>query len=108
MACGGVCICLFLRLLSHDSFNLVRIGWKVVHNDVFRPPEQRLLLSVLIGSGVQVLATSLILCLCGVLGIFGPYYPVCYIHALCMYLFVLLEKKKIKKEQMHIANVCHS
>ena len=29
-------------------------GWKLVHGDIFRPPKQRLLLSVLVGSGVQI------------------------------------------------------
>jgi transmembrane 9 superfamily protein 2/4 len=29
-------------------------GWKLVHGDVFRPPKQTLLLSVLLGSGSQL------------------------------------------------------
>lgn len=29
-------------------------GWKLVHGDVFRAPKQRLLLSVLVGSGIQI------------------------------------------------------
>ena len=29
-------------------------GWKLVHGDVFRPPRKGMMLSVLVGSGVQV------------------------------------------------------
>lgn len=29
-------------------------GWKLVHGDVFRPPRKGMLLSVLLGAGVQV------------------------------------------------------
>ena len=29
-------------------------GWKLVHADVFRPPPQRMLLSVLLGNGAQI------------------------------------------------------
>lgn len=35
-------------------------GWKLVHGDVFRPPQRPLLLSVLVGSGVQVVSMTLI------------------------------------------------
>lgn len=35
-------------------------GWKLVHGDVFRPPRKRMLLAVLLGSGVQVLFMALI------------------------------------------------
>jgi transmembrane 9 superfamily protein 2/4 len=30
-------------------------GWKLVHGDVFRPPRKGMMLSVLIGSGTQIL-----------------------------------------------------
>ncbi len=33
-------------------------GWKLVHGDVFRPPQHEMLLSVFVGNGVQVCATS--------------------------------------------------
>lgn len=36
-------------------------GWKLVHGDVFRPPKNRMLLSVLCGTGVQIFAMFLIL-----------------------------------------------
>lgn len=35
-------------------------GWKLVHGDVFRPPRKGMLLSVFVGSGVQVLAMTII------------------------------------------------
>jgi transmembrane 9 superfamily protein 2/4 len=35
-------------------------GWKLVHGDVFRPPRKGMLLSVFVGSGVQVLAMTVI------------------------------------------------
>ena len=35
-------------------------GWKLVHGDVFRPPRKGMLLSVLLGSGVQVLCMAVI------------------------------------------------
>ncbi len=35
-------------------------GWKLVHGDVFRPPNRPMLLSVLIGSGVQVLGMTVV------------------------------------------------
>lgn len=33
-------------------------GWKLVHGDVFRPPQRPMLLSVLIGSGAQITAMT--------------------------------------------------
>lgn len=35
-------------------------GWKLVHGDVFRPPRKGMLLSVLLGSGVQVFFMTLV------------------------------------------------
>jgi transmembrane 9 superfamily protein 2/4 len=35
-------------------------GWKLVHGDVFRPPRKGMLLSVWVGSGVQVFLMALI------------------------------------------------
>lgn len=33
-------------------------GWKLVHGDVFRPPQRRMLLSVLVGNGIQIVAMT--------------------------------------------------
>jgi len=35
-------------------------GWKLVHGDVFRPPRKGMLLSVLLGSGVQMFFMTLV------------------------------------------------
>jgi len=47
-------------------------GWKLVHGDVFRPPNRPMLLSVLIGSGVQVLGMTMITMIFAVLGFLSP------------------------------------
>lgn len=47
-------------------------GWKLVHGDVFRPPSSPMLLSVSVGSGVQVLAMSVITMAFAVLGFLSP------------------------------------
>ena len=40
-------------------------GWKLVHGEVFRPPRRRMLLSVAVGSGMQLVAMSgVTLCEC--------------------------------------------
>jgi len=47
-------------------------GWKLVHGDVFRPPSHPMLLSVSVGSGVQVLAMAVITMIFAVLGFLSP------------------------------------
>jgi len=47
-------------------------GWKLVHGDVFRPPNRPMLLSVLIGSGVQVVGMTLVTMIFAVLGFLSP------------------------------------
>jgi len=47
-------------------------GWKLVHGDVFRPPSRPMLLSVLVGTGVQVFAMSVITMIFAVLGFLSP------------------------------------
>jgi transmembrane 9 superfamily protein 2/4 len=48
-------------------------GWKLVHGDVFRPPQSSpLLLSVFVGSGVQILAMTLVLMVFALLGFLSP------------------------------------
>mmetsp|Transcript_32780 Transcript_32780/g.53178 ORF Transcript_32780/g.53178 Transcript_32780/m.53178 type:complete len:655 (+) Transcript_32780:51-2015(+) len=47
-------------------------GWKLVHGDVFRPPNNAMLLSVLVGTGCQVFGMSLITLLFAVLGFLSP------------------------------------
>jgi len=47
-------------------------GWKLVHGDVFRPPNHPLMLSVLIGSGVQVFGMTMVTMIFAVLGFLSP------------------------------------
>lgn len=47
-------------------------GWKLVHGDVFRPPKAPMLLSVLVGSGVQVFMMALLTLIFAVLGFLSP------------------------------------
>lgn len=47
-------------------------GWKLVHGDVFRPPAMPLFLSVLVGSGAQVLSMALAVLIFAVLGFLSP------------------------------------
>ncbi|CAF0876366.1 unnamed protein product [Adineta ricciae] len=47
-------------------------GWKLVHGDVFRPPQKGMLLSVLIGNGVQIGIMSLITLIFACLGFLSP------------------------------------
>ncbi|CAK9821413.1 Transmembrane 9 superfamily member 2 [Anthophora retusa] len=47
-------------------------GWKLVHGDVFRPPRKGMLLSVLLGSGVQVFYMTLVTLAFACLGFLSP------------------------------------
>lgn len=39
-------------------------GWKMIHADVFRPPNHRMLLCVLLGTGAQIMCmTAVTLCI---------------------------------------------
>mmetsp|Transcript_1017 Transcript_1017/g.4352 ORF Transcript_1017/g.4352 Transcript_1017/m.4352 type:complete len:641 (-) Transcript_1017:1261-3183(-) len=55
-------------------------GWKLVHGDVFRPPQQyRLLLCVLLGSGAQVLVCMFVTIWFAAMGFLSPAYRGSYI-----------------------------
>ncbi|XP_017469152.1 PREDICTED: transmembrane 9 superfamily member 2-like [Rhagoletis zephyria] len=47
-------------------------GWKLVHGDVFRPPRKGMLLSIFLGSGVQVTFMTLITLAFACLGFLSP------------------------------------
>jgi len=47
-------------------------GWKLVHGDVFRPPERAALLAVYVGTGVQVLGMTVVTMLFAVFGFLSP------------------------------------
>lgn len=79
----GVVAMIMMRTLHKDisSYNEMQTleeaqeesGWKLVHGDVFRPPaESPMLLSVLAGSGIQILAMTLCTMVCAVFGLTSP------------------------------------
>jgi transmembrane 9 superfamily protein 2/4 len=47
-------------------------GWKLVHGDVFRPPQKAGLLSVYVGTGVQLIGMSLVTMMFAALGFLSP------------------------------------
>ncbi|KAI7885291.1 hypothetical protein K492DRAFT_141962 [Lichtheimia hyalospora FSU 10163] len=47
-------------------------GWKLVHGDVFRPPTHPMLLSVLVGSGMQLVAMTGLVLVFAILGFLSP------------------------------------
>ncbi|KAK4373004.1 hypothetical protein RND71_008388 [Anisodus tanguticus] len=47
-------------------------GWKLIHGDVFRPPENSCLLCVHVGTGVQVFGMSLVTMIFALLGFLSP------------------------------------
>lgn len=47
-------------------------GWKLIHGDVFRPPAVSGLLSVLVGSGAQILVMAAVTLLFALLGFLSP------------------------------------
>jgi len=79
----GVVAMIMLRTLHKDisSYNEMQTleeaqeesGWKLVHGDVFRPPSYSpMLLSVLAGSGVQILAMTVCTMVCALFGLTSP------------------------------------
>ena len=56
--------------MSHGVFD--ETGWKLVHGDVFRPPTNFFLLTVLLGSGVQLFCTILVVLVLTCLNILSP------------------------------------
>ena len=79
----GVVAMIMLRTLHKDisSYNEMQTleeaqeesGWKLVHGDVFRPPTYSpMLLSVLAGSGIQILAMTICTMGCALLGLTSP------------------------------------
>lgn len=47
-------------------------GWKLVHGDVFRPPRRFMLLSVLLGSGAQIVIMAAATMIFAALGFLSP------------------------------------
>ncbi|XP_006812572.1 transmembrane 9 superfamily member 4-like [Saccoglossus kowalevskii] len=47
-------------------------GWKLVHGDVFRPPQKKMLLSSVLGAGVQIFCMALITIVVAMFGMLSP------------------------------------
>lgn len=62
----------FHRYNSMDAEEAEETGWKLVHGDVFRPPSHPMLLSIFVGSGVQILGMLAVTILFAVLGFLSP------------------------------------
>ncbi|EGG19796.1 TM9 protein A [Cavenderia fasciculata] len=63
----------FRRYNSIDaSEEAEETGWKMIHGDVFRPPSRPMLLSVLVGSGVQVFTMCFTTMIFAILGFMSP------------------------------------
>ncbi|XP_017785554.1 PREDICTED: transmembrane 9 superfamily member 2 [Nicrophorus vespilloides] len=79
---SGMVAMILLRTLHKDiaRYNQIdsgedaqeEFGWKLVHGDVFRPPRKGMLLSVMLGSGVQVLCMTLVTLAFACLGFLSP------------------------------------
>ncbi|XP_078041739.1 transmembrane 9 superfamily protein member 2 [Augochlora pura] len=79
---SGMVAMIMLRTLHKDiaRYNQIEsgedaqeeFGWKLVHGDVFRPPRKGMLLSVLLGSGIQVFCMTLVTLAFACLGFLSP------------------------------------
>ncbi len=56
-------------------------GWKLVHGDVFRPPSHPMALSVLIGSGVQIIGMTVITM--GIVSVYIPCVMLTFLVSIC-------------------------
>ena len=73
---------ILMRSLSRDisRYNAIDMtedvqedfGWKLVHAEVFRPPRQPMLLSILVGSGSQLVAMAAVTLVFALLGFLSP------------------------------------
>merc|ERR1712137_114303 len=76
---SGMVAMIMMRALHSDIRNYrdmepqeEETGWKLVHGDVFRPPPFRIVLSVLLGSGIQIFAMVVITLIFALLGFLSP------------------------------------
>lgn len=53
-------------------------GWKLVHGDVFRSPQNLVLLSALVGTGAQLALLVLIVIILAIVGMLYVGYVTCY------------------------------
>merc|ERR1711871_1482495 len=65
-------------------------GWKLVHGDVFRPPRfSPMILSVMVGTGLQLLAMTCITMVCALGGLMSPAHRGTLLTSICL-LFVFM------------------
>ncbi|ELT97770.1 hypothetical protein CAPTEDRAFT_180051 [Capitella teleta] len=79
---SGMVAMIMLRTLHKDiaRYNQIdnsedaqeEFGWKLVHGDVFRPPRKGMLLSILLGCGVQIFFMSMITLVFACMGFLSP------------------------------------
>ena len=55
-----------------DDDIIDEMGWKLIYGDVFRSPSNPMLLSVLLGSGIQILLMSIVTCALAAFGLLSP------------------------------------
>ncbi|XP_039591366.1 transmembrane 9 superfamily member 4 [Polypterus senegalus] len=79
---SGILSMIIIRTLRKDIANynkeddiedtMEESGWKNVHGDVFRPPQYPMILSSLLGSGIQLFCMVLIVIFVAMLGMLSP------------------------------------
>ncbi|XP_032242365.1 transmembrane 9 superfamily member 4 [Nematostella vectensis] len=79
---SGILAMIMIRTLRRDiaRYNkeddmedtLEETGWKLVHGDVFRPPQKAWLLTAFIGTGVQIFSMVVIILVFAMLGMLSP------------------------------------
>jgi transmembrane 9 superfamily protein 2/4 len=80
---SGIIAMILMRTLHRDlrRYNEIELtaeeqqeetGWKLIHGEVFRPPQHGGMLSVLVGTGVQVFAMTLLTLTFALLGFLSP------------------------------------
>merc|ERR1719161_1674279 len=60
------------EIASIDDGGPEETGWKLLHGDVFRKPRHSKLLVVCIGSGVQIIAMSVLILCFSLVGLLSP------------------------------------
>ena len=75
----GAVATIMLRIIRRDimTYNDLEetkeeFGWKLLHVDVFRAPQARTILSVAVGTGIQIGSCIFLTILCGILKVFNP------------------------------------
>ena len=97
---SGVVAMIMMRTIHKDisAYNNIQSleeaqeesGWKLVHGDVFRPPYMSpMLLSVMVGTGLQLLAMTCITMVCALGGLMSPAHRGTLLTTICL-LFVFM------------------